>query len=101
MASGASKLLVGVNLKVYMDRDQTLSWLEAAVTGLGSINKDDVELFLLPATPLISQCLEKTSSSQLAIGLVRTALNCLLKWVVSTHSLVITKEEHFLVKATM
>ena len=68
MGSRTSKLLVGVNLKMYMDREQTLSWLDAAVTGLGSINGDDVELFLLPSVPLISQCIEKTSGSLLAIG---------------------------------
>lgn len=68
MGGRASKLLVGVNLKIYLDRDQTLSWLEAAVTGLGSINNDEVKLFLLPATPLISQCVEKTSGSPLSIG---------------------------------
>lgn len=68
MVSRASKLLVGVNLKMYMDKEQTLSWLDAAVTGLGSIKNDDVELFLLPSAPLISQCIEKTSSSLLAIG---------------------------------
>jgi triosephosphate isomerase len=68
MASRASKLLVGVNLKMYMDREQTLSWLDAAVTGLGSINSDDVELFLLPSAPLISDCIERTSASLLAIG---------------------------------
>jgi triosephosphate isomerase len=68
MASRAGKLLVGVNLKMYMDREQTLSWLDAAVTGLGSIKNDDVELFLLPSAPLILQCLEKTSGSLLTIG---------------------------------
>jgi triosephosphate isomerase len=68
MASRAGKLLVGVNLKMYMDREQTLSWLDAAVTGLGSINSDDVELFLLPSAPLISDCIERTSASLLAIG---------------------------------
>ena len=68
MGSRASKLLVGVNLKMYMDKEQTLSWLDAAVTGLGSIKNNDVELFLLPSAPLISQCIEKTSSSLLVIG---------------------------------
>ena len=68
MGSRTSKLLVGVNLKMYMDKAQTLSWLDAAVIGLGSFKSEEVELFLLPATPLISQCLEKTSGSALAIG---------------------------------
>lgn len=68
MGSRTSKLLVGVNLKMYMDREETLSWLDAAVTGLGSINNDEVELFLLPSAPLISECIEKTSGSPLAIG---------------------------------
>ena len=68
MASRAGKLLVGVNLKMYMDREQTLSWLDAAVTGLGSINSDDLELFLLPPAPLISDCIERTSGSLLGIG---------------------------------
>lgn len=45
MGSRTSNLLVGVNLKMYMDREQTLSWLDAAVTGLGSIKSDEVELF--------------------------------------------------------
>jgi triosephosphate isomerase len=53
---------------MYMDREETLSWLDAAVTGLGSINNDEVELFLLPSAPLISECIEKTSGSPLAIG---------------------------------
>jgi triosephosphate isomerase (TIM) len=68
MVSRAGKLLVGVNLKMYMDREQTFSWLDTAVSGLGSINSDDVELFLLPSAPLISECVEKSSGSLLAIG---------------------------------
>lgn len=68
MGSSASKLLIGVNLKMYMNREQTLSWLDAAVTELQNIKDNNIELFLLPSPPLISECLERTSGSLFAIG---------------------------------
>lgn len=68
MGSHVSNLLVGVNLKMYMDRVQTLSWLDTALAGLREIKDHNVELFLLPSAPLISECIEKTSGSLLAIG---------------------------------
>lgn len=68
MGSHISNLLVGVNLKMYMDRVQTLSWLDTAVAGLREIKDHNVELFLLPSAPLISECVAKTTSSVLSIG---------------------------------
>lgn len=68
MGTHVSHLLVGVNLKMYMDRDQTLSWLDSALVGLHKLKDQDVELFLLPSAALISDCLLRTSESELSIG---------------------------------
>lgn len=68
MGNNINILLVGVNLKMYMDRDQTLSWLDAVVFGLDKVKGREVELFLLPSAPLIADCVEKTSESLISIG---------------------------------
>jgi triosephosphate isomerase len=68
MSNNFNNLLVGVNLKMYMDRDQTLSWLDAVLGGLDRVKENEVELFLLPSAPLIADCVEKTSGTLLSIG---------------------------------
>jgi triosephosphate isomerase len=61
-------LLIGVNLKMYMDMHQTTQWLGAAVTGLKSIESSPMEIFVLPSAPVISLAISLVTDSDIQIG---------------------------------
>ena len=68
MADSSTNLLIGVNLKMYMGKAQTLSWIDSVIAGIGDVSGKKIDYFLLPSAPLISDSISKTSGTQLKIG---------------------------------
>ena len=65
--------VLGVNFKMYMDRNETISWLNKVKIGLEQLDINHWEIFILPSAPLIPESIEICSGTSIKIGAQNTA----------------------------